>query len=143
MKPGATITIGGKTYFKNQNGAVVDVTNPAARKRSHRPSRRVHRAGRQPALRRDDTTGHACSDDSAGARADRQSASANDSWRRRTSGRSTTGLRSTRPPADAAAVPADRISQPQQQYDPSSMNQFGVPAESGPGPYGWNPGYGG
>ena len=33
MKPGATMTIQGKKYFKNQNGAVVDVTNPAARKR--------------------------------------------------------------------------------------------------------------
>jgi hypothetical protein len=29
------------------------------------------------------------------------------------------------------------------QYDPSSLNQFGYPQNQGPGPYGWNPGYGG
>jgi hypothetical protein len=33
--------------------------------------------------------------------------------------------------------------QPPYQYDPSSLNQFGYPPNQGPGPYGWNPGYGG
>jgi hypothetical protein len=33
MKPGSTMNIQGKTYFKNMNGAVVDKTNPAAAKR--------------------------------------------------------------------------------------------------------------
>jgi hypothetical protein len=33
--------------------------------------------------------------------------------------------------------------QPEQQYDPYSLNQFGYPQNQGPGPYGWNPGYGG
>jgi len=33
MKPGQTIKQGGKSYFLNQNGALVDVTDPKARKR--------------------------------------------------------------------------------------------------------------
>jgi hypothetical protein len=136
MKPGAKITAGGKTYFKNQNGAVVDVTNPAARKRiTDRQGKLIGQAAAPPTTTPPGTPAATTPP-----------------------GRVPIGNQPPpTTPGGQVRRPVDTPPQQQQpppyqypptnqqpyQYDPSSLNQFGYPQNQGPGPYGWNPGYGG
>ena len=128
MKPGAKITAGGKTYFKNQNGAVVDVTNPAARKRiTDRQGKLIGQAAAPAGAgkRRPGRRYTQCRP--AGAPADRQPASADDSWRPACSGRSTRRHHSSN---RLRSSTRRRTSSPTSTTRPP-LNQFGYPQNQG------------
>jgi hypothetical protein len=142
IKPGQSVTIEGKNYFKNANGAVVDVTNPAARKRiTNRQGAFVGQAAAPPPPGTTPAPGTTPPPTT------------------QPPGRVPIG---NQPPPTTPGGPIQRpvdqppptmpinppeaqyppTNQPPYQYDPYSMNQFAYQGQ-GPGPYGWNPGYGG
>jgi hypothetical protein len=139
MKPGATMDIQGKKYFKNQNGAAVDVTNPAARKRvTDRSGAFIGQAGAPPPPGTTPPGTPAATTPPGRVPIGNQPPP------------TTPGGDVPRGVPPAPIIPPEMqqqyppvTQQPQQQYDPYSMNQFAYPQGQGPGPYGWNPGYGG
>jgi hypothetical protein len=142
IKPGQSVTIEGKNYFKNANGAVVDVTNPAARKRiTNRQGAFVGQAAAPPPPA---TTPPATTPPGTPAGTPREPIG---NQPPPTTPGGPVQRPVDQPPPTMPINPGQQqyppTNQPQQQYDPYSLNQFGYPQSQGPGPYGWNPGYGG
>jgi hypothetical protein len=138
MKPGGKLTIGGTTYFKNQNGAVVDVTNPAARKRiTDRQGKLIGQAAAPPATTPPGTPAATTPPGRVPIGSQPPPTTPGGNVQRPVDQQPPQQLV---PPAYEPYPPTN---QPPYQYDPSSLNQFGYPQNQGPGPYGWNPGYGG
>jgi len=144
IKPGQKVTLQGKTYFKNQNGAVVDVTNPAARKRiTDRQGAFIGQAAAPPAP---GTTPPATTPPGTPAATTPPGrVPIGNQPPPTTPGGDVRRPIGEQPPPQQQPPPYQYPPTNQQpyQYDPSSLNQFAYPQNQGPGPYGWNPGYGG